>query len=74
MGALSVLFRILTGRFEGHNDLRYLSVEHVLIDARPPLPTQVDGEAVGSTPLEAKAVPGGALLVVPQSYRPGGSE
>jgi len=74
MGAISVLFRILTGRFEGHNDLRYLSVEHVLIDARPPLPTQVDGEALGSTPLEAKAVPRGALLVVPQSYRPGGSE
>ncbi len=68
-GALRILLRILTGRFEGHSDLHYLSVEHVSIKAKPALPTQVDGEALGTTPLEAVAVPGGAVLLVPASYQ-----
>jgi YegS/Rv2252/BmrU family lipid kinase len=71
-GALRILFRILTGRFEGHSDLHYLSVEQVMINAKPALPTQIDGEALGTTPLHAQAVPGGALLVVPQTYQPAG--
>jgi diacylglycerol kinase (ATP) len=70
LGALRILFRILTGRFEGHSDLHYLSVERVSITAKPPLPTQVDGEALGTTPLEAHAVPRGALLLVPEDYQP----
>jgi diacylglycerol kinase (ATP) len=73
LGALRILFRILTGRFEGHSDLHYLSVEEVAIMAKPPLPTQVDGEPLGTTPLEAHAVPRGALLLVPQWYRPAGN-
>lgn len=73
IGALSILLRILTGRFEGHNDLTYLSVDHVVVDAKPPLPTEIDGEALGMTPLEVQAVPGGALLVVPPSYQPFGN-
>jgi diacylglycerol kinase (ATP) len=71
-GALRILFRILTGRFEGHSDLHYLSVEQVTITAKPALPTQIDGEAFGTTPLHAHAVPGGAVLLVPQSYQPAG--
>lgn len=70
MGALSILLRILTGRFKGHSDLQYLSAERISINARPALPTQLDGEALGETPLRIEAVPNGALLVVPQSYLP----
>lgn len=73
LGALRILFRILTGRFEGHSDLHYLSVERVSIKAKPALPTQVDGEPLGTTPLLAHAVPGGALLMVPETYNPGGA-
>jgi diacylglycerol kinase (ATP) len=73
-GALRILFRILTGRFEGHADLHYLSVEQVTVNAKPALPTQIDGEALGTTPLHAQAVPGGALLLVPQTYQPGGDD
>lgn len=69
MGALNILFRILTGRFEGHRDLHYLSVERVSITAKPALPTEIDGEALGTTPLEAEAVPNGALLIVPEAYQ-----
>ena len=70
LGALSILLRILTGRFEGQSDLQYLSAERITIMAKPALPTQVDGEALGTTPLRIEAVPNGARLVVPQSYRP----
>ena len=68
-GALRILLRILTGRYEGHSDLQYFSVARVAITAKPPLPTQIDGEALGTTPLEVIAVPGGAVLLVPASYQ-----
>src|SRR5437763_776207 len=47
LGALRILFRILTGRFDGGGDLHYLQVEHVTITARPSLPTEIDGETLG---------------------------
>jgi diacylglycerol kinase (ATP) len=73
VGALRILYRILTGQFDSQGDLHYFSVERVSIDAKPKLPTEIDGEALGTTPLHAEAVPGGALLMVPESYQPGGS-
>lgn len=69
LGALRILVRILTRQFNGTSDLLYLSASRVRINARPPLPTQIDGEQLGTTPLYAEAVPDGALLVVPQDYR-----
>jgi diacylglycerol kinase (ATP) len=68
LGALRLLLRILTRRFDGTSDLRYLSASRVRVSATPPLPTQLDGEQLGATPLEVEAVPDGALLIVPQSY------
>lgn len=68
-GALRILFRILLRRFDGQGDLMYLSASRVKITARPPLPTEIDGEELGMTPLYAEAVPEGALLIVPQEYQ-----
>ncbi len=47
----------------------YLSGSRVRISAKPPLPTQIDGEQLGTTPLYVEAVPKGALLIVPQAYQ-----
>lgn len=69
LGALRILVRILTRRFDGHGELLYLSASKVRITARPPLLTQIDGEELGKTPLYAEAVPNGALLVVPNEYQ-----
>lgn len=69
-GALRIAGRILTRRFDTNNDLMYLSASRVRITARPPLPTEIDGEQLGTTPLYAEAVPNGALLVVGQDYQP----
>lgn len=68
LGALRLALRILTRRFDDTRGLRYLSASRIRVSARPPLPTQLDGEQLGTTPLEVEAVPGGALLVVPQTY------
>ena len=67
-GALRILGQILTRSFNGNSDLTYFSASTVRITARPPLPTQIDGEELGTTPLYAEAVPEGALLIVPQDY------
>ncbi|HEX6287644.1 MAG TPA: diacylglycerol kinase family protein [Herpetosiphonaceae bacterium] len=69
-GALQILLRILTRRFTGHSALTYLSASRVKITARPPLPTEIDGEELGTTPLYVEAVPQGALLIVPKDYQP----
>jgi diacylglycerol kinase (ATP) len=69
LGALRILFRILLRRFDGQGDLLYLSATRVKITARPPLPTEIDGEELGMTPLYAEAVPEGALLIVPEEYQ-----
>jgi YegS/Rv2252/BmrU family lipid kinase len=69
-GALRIALRILTRRFTGHRDLTYFSASRIRITARPPLPTQIDGEELGTTPLYVEAVPQGALLIVPQDYEP----
>jgi diacylglycerol kinase (ATP) len=68
LGALRVLLRILTRRFDDTKDLRYMSASRIRVSATPPLPTQLDGEQLGATPLEVEAVPDGALLIVPQTY------
>ncbi len=73
-GALRILVRVLLRRFEGLSDLTYFSASRVHIDAQPPLPTEIDGEQLGLTPLHAEAVPDGALLLVPQDYQAGGED
>ncbi|MDP9310795.1 MAG: diacylglycerol kinase family lipid kinase [Chloroflexota bacterium] len=68
-GAVRIMFKVLTRRFKGQHDLVYLSGSRVRISAKPPLPTQIDGEQLGTTPLYVEAVPKGALLIVPQAYQ-----
>lgn len=69
-GALRILYQILTRQFTGNTGLTYMSAERVMIRAQPPLPTQIDGEELGATPLYAEAVPNGALLIVGPDYTP----
>jgi diacylglycerol kinase (ATP) len=67
-GAVRIIFRVLTRRFKGHGELKYFSASRVRITAKPPLPTEIDGEELGTTPLYVEAIPNGALLIVPQEY------
>jgi diacylglycerol kinase (ATP) len=68
LGALRIIVRVLTRHFADTQGLRYMSASRISLRASPALPTQIDGEQLGTTPLEVEAVPEGALLIVPQTY------
>jgi diacylglycerol kinase (ATP) len=68
LGLVEVAWRLLTRQLSGYERLRFLRAETVRIEANPPLDVEIDGEPLGTTPLALKAVPGGALFIVPRSY------
>ncbi|MFH1843519.1 MAG: diacylglycerol kinase family protein [bacterium] len=65
---LRILFRLLTWRGRKPPRVRYCDAERVTISADPPVPVQIDGEVLGSTPLTARILPGAIEMVVPSSY------
>ncbi|MDZ7703124.1 MAG: diacylglycerol kinase family protein [Trueperaceae bacterium] len=67
---LRLSWRVLTGNFSNYRDLRYYKARRVRIDSKRPLPVQIDGDPLGTTPLEAEVVPDGVLVLVPQHYVP----
>ncbi len=67
---LRLSWRVLTGNFSNYRDLRYYKARRVRIDAKRPLPVQIDGDPFGTTPLEAEVVPDGVLVLVPEAYVP----
>lgn len=64
-GSLFVLFRILTKRYYGYSDLRHYEAKRVRVVANPPLPVEIDGEPLGTTPFRAHVIPNGIPLIVP---------
>jgi YegS/Rv2252/BmrU family lipid kinase len=65
---LKILWRILTWRRQTPN-LRELQAKEVRIVTNPPLPVQIDGEIIGTTPIVAEVVFGAVRVVVPRGYR-----
>ena len=65
---LRLVFRLATKQFANYRDLQYFDAEHIRVEAEPPLKLEIDGEPIGETPFEAKVVPAGAVLIVPQKY------
>lgn len=69
LGLLRLAFRFATRQLQNYRDVTYVQAERIAIDARPPLPVEIDGEPIGETPFEAEVVPDGALVIVPDDYR-----
>lgn len=67
-GVAQVVWRLLSGRLSGFEDIRFFRATNVKIEANPPMEVQVDGERLGVTPLAVTAVPDAALFLVPESY------
>lgn len=65
---LRLMARLVTRRLQAYRDVTYVQAERISIDARPPLPVQIDGEPIGETPIVAEVVPDGALVIVPSEY------
>lgn len=62
----AVLWRVASRRYIGDQRMIYLQASRIRIEADPPTITQVDGDVVGETPLEARAVPGGVRVLAPR--------
>ena len=71
-GSLLVLLRIMTKQYHGFSAIKHYHAERVIkVNARPALPVQIDGEALGTTPFLAEVIPGGIQFVVPEAYDSG---
>ena len=66
---LVIIARMLTWRGRKAPGMKSFKAEHVTIDASPPLPVQIDGEMLGTTPVEARVLPRAVKLVVGPRYR-----
>ncbi len=55
---------VLIGRHEDDPDVTYVRARELLLNARPPLPLQVDGEPHGTTPAHITVVPGALRVLV----------
>jgi diacylglycerol kinase (ATP) len=67
---LRLAYKVLRRDYSDDHSLRYFKAKRVKIDARPPLPTEIDGDELAQTPLEVEVVPGGVRVLVPESYDP----
>lgn len=65
LGFVSAVGGILTRRFDQSHRLLCFSGREIVVDAHPPLPTQADGEPLGTTPFEAKVWPEALSVLVP---------
>jgi YegS/Rv2252/BmrU family lipid kinase len=57
--------KLYSGRYLAHPKVELLRSSTVVIDAAEPLPLEVDGEPIGSTPARFEVVPGALRLRVP---------
>jgi diacylglycerol kinase family enzyme len=60
-----MLWKVAWQDFVGDQRMIYLQAREVVIESEPAIVTQADGDVVGSTPLRARAVPGGVGVLVP---------
>lgn len=67
---LRLAYKLIRQDYASDRDLRYFKAKRVEISARPGLPTQIDGDELGNTPLEVEVVPGGVKVLVPETYDP----
>jgi YegS/Rv2252/BmrU family lipid kinase len=61
----AVLWKVASRRYVGDQRMIYLKAKEIRIESNPPVIAQVDGDVTGVTPLCARAVPGGVLVIVP---------
>jgi diacylglycerol kinase (ATP) len=58
------LLLVLLGRHDAHPDVIYRQVRELHVQARPPIPIQLDGEPAGQTPALVQIVPGALRVLV----------
>lgn len=65
--AYHLLQTALSGEAADRDDIGYLRASHLKIDAKPPQKVVLDGEVIGTTPIEVECIPGGLTICVPSA-------
>ena len=65
---IKIFLRLITWR-QRTRAMRNFRAENVTVKADPPLPVQIDGEMIGTTPVTAEVIRGQVEMVVPTGYR-----
>lgn len=68
---LMIVARMLVWRGPRARRMVHFKARHVRVTANPPLPVQIDGEMLGTTPVEARVIPRAVKLVVGPRYERG---
>jgi YegS/Rv2252/BmrU family lipid kinase len=68
-GAIAASYHLLQSALFGHaverEDIAYLRAKRVRVTARPAQKVALDGEVMGTTPIEIECIPGGLTVLVP---------
>lgn len=65
------LFRsALNGTATERDDIGYLRAKRVIVRTDPPQQVVLDGEIIGTTPIDVECVPGGLIIFVPMQAAP----
>lgn len=73
-GAMAVLRKALRLLDRNASRSELSEATTLRVEARPPLPVQVDGDPVGDTPLELRVAPAAVRFVAPPEYEAGASD
>jgi diacylglycerol kinase (ATP) len=64
-GIAAIAWHVTSRRFSGAPPLLHLQAREITIESDPVVPLQIDGDVAGRTPVAARAVPHGALILTP---------
>ena len=68
-GAIAASYHLfqtaLSGNATQRNDIGYLRTKKVKVTTEPPQKVVLDGEIIGTTPIEVECIPGGLTMIVP---------
>jgi YegS/Rv2252/BmrU family lipid kinase len=68
-GAIASAYHLLQTAFSGdaaeRDDIGYLRARHIKVTTNPPQKVVLDGEIIGTTPIDVECIPGGLTLLVP---------
>ncbi len=67
----AVLWKVASRRYVGDQRMIYLKAKTIRIESDPATIVQVDGDVTGTTPLTARAIPGGVSIFVPTQREKG---
>jgi YegS/Rv2252/BmrU family lipid kinase len=74
MGAIATSFELLSSTLRGESsqrdDVGFLRSKHFKITTTPPQKVVLDGEMIGTTPLEIECIPNGLTVFAPQTEEP----